>query len=79
MRTTLDIDADVLDAAKDIARRNRVSAGRVISDLVRRGLTAGPASGASEPKPVHGFRPFPARGKLVTDAIVDRIRDEDGV
>ncbi|MCY4598486.1 MAG: CopG family transcriptional regulator [Acidobacteria bacterium] len=38
MRTTLDIDEDVLQAAKELAAAHRLSAGRVISDLARSAL-----------------------------------------
>ena len=42
MRTTLDIDDDVLEAAKERARREHTTAGKVISDLARNALTAPP-------------------------------------
>jgi hypothetical protein len=35
MRTTLDIDDDVLQAAKEIAANRRTTAGQVLSDLAR--------------------------------------------
>ena len=38
MRTTLKIDDDVLGAAKEIGRRERKTAGAIISDLARRAL-----------------------------------------
>jgi hypothetical protein len=38
MRTTLDIDDDVLQAAKELARRQGKTAGRIVSELARRGL-----------------------------------------
>ena len=38
MRTTLDIDADVLQAAKEIAASAGTSTGKALSDLARRGL-----------------------------------------
>jgi hypothetical protein len=38
MRTTLDIDDDVLAAARELAAGERRSLGAVISDLARRGL-----------------------------------------
>ncbi|HEV3110386.1 MAG TPA: hypothetical protein VGY99_07815 [Candidatus Binataceae bacterium] len=38
MRTTLDIDEDVLDAAKELAARRRTTIGRIISELVRAAL-----------------------------------------
>jgi len=37
MRTTLDIDADVLELAKGLANGHKMSVGRVVSDLARRG------------------------------------------
>ena len=40
MRTTLDIDDDVLQAAKEIARREKRTAGAVVSMLARSALTA---------------------------------------
>ena len=44
MRTTVNIDDDVFFAAKEIAQRDNVALGRVISDWARRSLThfAGP-------------------------------------
>lgn len=39
MRTTLDIDDDVVAAARELARDERRSLGSVISELARRGLT----------------------------------------
>jgi len=76
MRTTLDIDDDVLHAAKDLARRQRTTAGRVISELARQALAGRPASSARG-KPMHGFRPFPRRGGIVTNELIDRMREED--
>lgn len=39
MRTTLDIDDDVVAAARELAGEERRSLGSVISELARRGLT----------------------------------------
>lgn len=82
MRTTLDIEDDVLAAAKELARRGHTSAGRVISDLARRALTQpAPATGNAtrEPEALYGFRPFPSRGSVVSNEKVDQLRDEDGI
>jgi hypothetical protein len=76
MRTTLDIDDDVLRAAKELARREKKTAGAVISELTRRALTAAPTT-VRQPKAVHGFRPFPKRGGIVTNAQIDKLREED--
>lgn len=76
MRTTLDIDDDVLRAAKELARREKKTAGAVISELTRKALTESPS--AERPsKAVHGFRPFPKRGGMVTNAQIDKLREED--
>jgi hypothetical protein len=79
MRTTLDIADDVLQAAKERARRENRTAGEVISDLARSALTApGPVvARASEPKAHYGIRPFPKRGKLVTNELIDKLRNDD--
>ena len=81
MRTTLDIDDDVLQAAKELARRECKTAGRILSELARRGLTEAKGTSAEEPaaKEVFlGFRPFARRGTIVTSKIIDRLREEDG-
>jgi len=40
MRTTLDIETDVLDLAKSIAEARRISIGKAVSFLARRGAQA---------------------------------------
>jgi hypothetical protein len=77
MRTTLDIDDDVLRAAKDLARRERKTAGRVISELARQALAGAAPSMTREPRARYGFRPFPKRGGIVTNDLIDRLREED--
>jgi hypothetical protein len=78
MRTTLDIADDVLQAAKDRARRERKTTGEVISELARTALTASPPpSGAGRPKALYGFRPFPRRGGIVTNELIDKLREDD--
>ena len=78
MRTTIDIADDVLQAAKERARRERKTLGQTISELARRGLTA-PLEPAAmkEPKAIYGLRPFASRGGLVTNELIDRLREDD--
>ena len=76
MRTTLDIDDDVLRAAKEIARRERRSAGSVVSELARRALVT-PTARVEGTAPVYGVRPFSARGGVVTNEQIDRLREDD--
>ncbi len=78
MRTTLDIEDDVLLAAKDMARRENLTAGQVISRLARLALTARVDQQPSAPT-VGGFRPLAANGVLVTNAQVNALREAEGV
>lgn len=86
MRTTLDIADDVLFAARDLARREKKSLGEVISDLARQALNEGhgpaPTSFAllsQEPLVRNGIHPLPPRGGVVSNALIDRLRDEEGI
>lgn len=86
MRTTLDIDSDVLAAAKALAQSGHSTAGRVISDVMRRAIAQGlahadlPATAhkVSAPKAVYGFSPLISGGNIVTNDMVRAIRDELG-
>jgi len=79
MRTTLDIDDDVLSAAKERARRENTTAGRIISDLARLGLAWQPprAGSGGGRKSRFGFRPFPSPGAIVTNNLIDSLREGD--
>ena len=80
MRTTLDIADDVLQAAKERARRENKTAGEVISELARAALTAprAPVAQAREPAARYGIRPFPRRGTaVVTNQLVNKLREGD--
>lgn len=81
MRTTIDIEDEVLAAAKELARRRGVSAGRVVSDLLKQALTAPPSSSntVDEPAAHYGFRPFPARGKVVSDEQIEQVRQQENI
>jgi hypothetical protein len=45
MRTTLELDDDVLHAAKELAAARGSTAGKVLSELARKGLEAPKAAG----------------------------------
>jgi hypothetical protein len=79
MRTTLDIADDVLFAARELARKEKKTAGQVLSELARRGLQAGPQDPReNEGEEFFGFRPLPHRGVVVTNELIDRLLEEDG-
>ncbi len=79
MRTTLDIDADVLAAAKERARREHKTTGEVVSTLLRQALTAPPVATSivREAPAVYGLTPFPTRGGIVTNELIDQLRHDD--
>ncbi len=78
MRTTLDIANDVLNAAKERARREKKTTGEVISALARHALNAPPDTPvARAPQAVYGLRPFPKRGGVVTNDLIDKLREDD--
>lgn len=82
MRTTLEIDDDVLAAAKALSQRQRISAGKALSNLARQALAGNPATPAGSAQTASsaaGFRPFASRGAVVSDALVDALRDAEGV
>ena len=83
MRTTLDLDEDVLVAAKELARQQNLSAGQVVSRLLRKTLTGQAANSTGAQKgrksSVAGFRPFPAGKAVVTNDTVNRLREADGI
>jgi hypothetical protein len=76
MRTTLDVDDDVLLAVKERARRERRSAGAVLSELARAGLN-GRGATADNAAGRHGFRPLPHRGAPVTNAVIDALVEDE--
>jgi hypothetical protein len=74
---TLAIDDDVLLAVKERARREERSVGAVLSDLARRALIAHDVPQAARSEPFHGFDPLPHRGTAVSNALIDRLRDDE--
>lgn len=81
MRTTLDIDDDLLTAAKELARHENRSAGQIVSRLLREALTgAKTVAPRTRTRGVAGFVPFPGTpGVVATNEMVNRIRDEEGI
>ena len=78
MRTTLEIADDVLQAARERARREGRTMGAVLSDLARLALTAHRETRPpGEQKPARGFQPFPSRGGVVTNDLIDHLREDD--
>ena len=76
VRTTLDIDEDVLLAAKEMATLQRTTAGRVLSELARQALSP---SGAEPDVVRNGVPLLPERPgeRPVSLELVNRLRDQE--
>jgi hypothetical protein len=75
MRTTVDLDEDILRVAKDLARENEQSLGRVLSDLARRGLKP-PKRSVSMRNGIPVFPRLPG-AKPVTSAMVKELLESE--
>ena len=73
MRTTVDLENDVLKAIKEIARQRGVSIGKVLSDLARQAMR--PQSSGTERNGVPLF-PIQPNAGIVTLELVNQLRDE---
>jgi len=75
MRTTLDIDDDVLQAAKELAALRKTTAGTVLSELARRSLEpSGSSQGTRNGVPILQARPGE---RPVTLRVVQELRDDE--
>ena len=79
MRTTLDIADDVLFAIKERAKRDRRTLGEVLSEVARAGLNGlGLNSAPNSPESFFGFQPLPPRGHVISNELIDQLREETG-
>ena len=74
VRTTLDLDEDVLQAVKELASARRTTAGKALSDLARKALT--PAQSARVRNGVPLLPRRPAGSRRPTMRQVNELRDE---
>ena len=75
MRTTLDLSQDVLLAAKEMAAREKVSMGEIISQLARKSLRT-----SDEPQSRgfrNGFPMLSATGKVITSEFIKALMDDE--
>ncbi|MFV9503507.1 MAG: CopG family transcriptional regulator [Oscillochloridaceae bacterium umkhey_bin13] len=73
MRTTVDLEEDVLLAAKALARQRGVSIGRVLSDLVRQALASTAPGSTRNSLPLFPIQP---NARVVTPELINQLRDE---
>jgi hypothetical protein len=75
VRTTLDLDDDILQAVKELGQLHRKTAGQMLSELARRALAPAPVVRA---RVRNGVPLLPSRpdAPIMTMADVNRLRDE---
>ena len=73
MRTTLDLDDDVLAAAKEIAANRKTTAGKVLSELARKALAPTGGRRVRNGVPLMPRRPKGSAKPSLAD--VNRLRD----
>jgi hypothetical protein len=74
MRTTVDLDLDLIQTAKELAAHRGVTAGQIISELMRKALASSP-SRATVRNGVPLLRRRPG-GRKATLAVVNQLRDD---
>jgi hypothetical protein len=91
MRTTLDIDDDVLFKAKELAAIQKQSLGSMVSQLLRERFSHVGAQEVASPKKKYqtkegvdyivknGLPVLPPSNRVVTLEQIQRIRDEEGI
>jgi hypothetical protein len=79
MRTTLNLADDALIAAQTLARRQQMSLGEAVSELVRRGANT-PAGALPTAAPLRGrFALLPRRDEVITAEHVRSLMEREGV
>ena len=81
MRTTINLAEDAAIAARNVAQRERLSLGEAISELIRRGASAGaPSARALGTQALRGrFALLPQRGETVTPQHVRELMEREGI
>jgi hypothetical protein len=81
MRTTINLAEDAAIAARNVAQREKLTLGEAISELIRRGASAGePATRSRSGLTLRGrFALLPARDEIVTPQHVRQLMEREGI
>ena len=80
MRTTLNLAEDALIAAQTLARRQQISLGDAVSELVRRGASLPTGARLAAPQALRGrFALLPRRDEVVTSDHIRALMDREGL
>jgi hypothetical protein len=76
VRTSLDINLDILKAAKEMAVRTKRTCGQVPSDLARNSLVGNKSPRNASPAMVNGFEILLAEDRVVIPELVQKLMEE---
>ncbi len=79
MRTTLSIDDDVFNIARQKAQKERVSIGHALSDLVRQGVRNSDAVRQARATPKSKYAVLGKRSEIITSEHVYKLLDQEGI
>jgi len=77
MRTTLDLDEDVLIALKNRARKERKSVGKAATEIIRESLGGPMVDPADDFIYDNGILVLAPRGEVITEEHVQKLLDEE--
>ena len=79
MRTTLNIDDDVFNVAKQKAQRDNVSIGATVSELMRLGIRSTQMPALQRPITRSKYAVLPVRNEIITSEHVYKLMQQKGI
>ena len=79
MRTTLALDEDVFNIARQKAQREHVSIGAAVSELMRLGIRSMQMPTAQRPATRSKYAVLPARNETITSEHVYKLMEQEGI
>ena len=79
MRTTLAIDDDVFNIARQKAQREHLSIGAAVSELMRMGVRSMQMPASQRPATRSKYAVLPARNEIITSEHVYKLMEQEGI
>ena len=79
MRTTLALDEDVFNIARQKAQRENLSIGAAVSELMRLGIRSMQMPAAQRPATRSKYAVLPARNEMITSEHVYKLMEQEGI
>jgi hypothetical protein len=79
MRTTLALDEDVFNIARQKAQREHVSIGAAVSELMRLGIRSMQMPATMRPATRSKYAVLPARNETITSEHVYKLMEQEGI